>query len=146
MRIPENAIPAAAFLFESLRGVPLGPYELGEIEACGFYGIDPELVARELRYLITAEYKGDSRDRQQAYWALGKKLDHDLIPFFRDQLRLEVRRDMIAAYQIMIALQDIDEATFDPSRSGYSLDEYELNRQDAERYLETVDPTQRHAH
>jgi len=139
MRIPESAIPVAAFIFESLKGVSLGTYELGEIDASGIGDVDPELLARELRYLITKEHKGDSRDRQQAYWALGKKQDPDLIPFFREQLRLEVRRDMIAAYQIMIALQDIGETTFHTDRSSYSYDEYELNRLDAQRYIDGLD-------
>ena len=146
MRFPEDAIPAAAFIFEMARGVPHGPFEVSEVQKHGLDGIDPELLSRELRHLITAEYKSDSRDRQQAYWALGKKRDSGLIPFFRDQLRLELRRDMIAAYQIMIALQDIDEPTFGSDRSGYSFDDYELNRRDAENYLEGISLSQNNAH
>ena len=142
MRFPEDAIPAAAFLFELARGVPLGPHEISEIQRHGLDGVDPELVERELRYLITAEHKSDSRDRQQSYWALGKKQDSGLVPFFRDQLRLELRRDMIAAYQIMIALQDVGEPAFGSDRSGYSFDDYELNRRDAENYLEGISLSQ----
>jgi len=141
MRFPKDAITAAAFSFELARGVPHGPYEVSEIQTHGLDGIDPELLARELRYLIIAEHKSDSGDRQQAYWALGKKRDSILIPFFRDQLRLELTRDMIAVYQIMIALQDMDEPTFGSDRSGYSIDDYELNRRDAESYLEGVSPS-----
>lgn len=136
MSFPEDAIPAAAFLFEQTRGVLQGPFEAGEIQRHGLVGIDPELLTRELRYLIAAEHKSDGEGRQQAYWALGKKRDGRLIPFFRDQLRLELRRDMIAVFQIMIALQDIDEPMFTSDRSGYSADDFELNRQDAESYLE----------
>lgn len=139
MRIPESSITAAAFLFESLRGATLRSHELGEIRKAGLDDVDPELLARELKSLIASEHKGDSRDRQQAYWALGKKLDHVLIPFYQAQLRLELRRDMFAVYQIMIALQDLDESIFDPHRSGYSCHDYELNRLDAERYLNAVD-------
>lgn len=113
-----------------------GPFEAGEIKRHGLDGIDPELLTRELRYWIAAQHRSDSRSRQQAYWALGKKRDGRLIPFFRDQLRLELRRDMIAVFQIMIALQDIDEPMFPSDRSGYSSDDYEMNRRDAESYLE----------
>lgn len=145
MRFPEDAIPAAAFFFELARGAPHGPYEVSEILKHGLEGIDPELLERELRYLITAEHKSDSRDRQQAYWALGKKRDSRLIPFFRDQLRLELRRDMIAAYLIMVALQDIDEPTFGADPGGYSFDDYELNRRDAENYLAGISLSQNNA-
>jgi hypothetical protein len=68
------------------------------IQEHGFHDLDPELLAQELKRLITAEHKSDSRDRQQAYWALGKKRDPALLPFFRKQLRLELRRDMAAAH------------------------------------------------
>ena len=138
MRISEDAILAAAFRFESHRGLPLGPKENATIQKHGFQDLDPELLARELKHLITAEHKSDSRDRQQAYWALGKKRDPALLSFFRKQLRIELRRDMAATYQIMIALEDLDEPVFAPYHSGRALDDYELNRQDAERYLELV--------
>ena len=136
MRCPGDAILAVGFFFELAGGVPHEPYEMSEIQKHGLDGLDPERIARELRDLITAEHKNDNRDRQQAYWALGKKRDRGLIPFFCDQLRLELRRDMIAAYQIMIALQDIGEPIFGSDRSGYSFDDHELNRRDAESYLE----------
>lgn len=145
MCFPDDAILATAFFFELARGVPLGQYEVSEIQKHGLNSIDPELLARKLRHLITTEHKGDSKDRQQAYWALGKKRDSGLISFFRDQLRLELGRDMIATYQIMIALQDIGEPTFGSDRSGYSFDDYELNRRDAESYLEGVSVSHNHA-
>jgi hypothetical protein len=145
MRFPEDAIPAAVFFFEMARGVPHGPFEVTEVQKHGLDGIDPEMLSRELRHLITAEHKSDSMDRQQAYWALGKKRDTGLIPFFRAQLRLELRRDMIAAYQIMIALQDVGEPTFGSDRSGYSFDDYELNRRDAETYLDGISLSQNNA-
>jgi hypothetical protein len=139
MRFPEDAIPAAAFLFESHRGLSLGPHEVAAIQQSGLEATDPETLAHELKRMIAAENKADSRDRQQAYWALGKKRDPSLIPFFRDRLSLELRRDMIAVYQIMIALEDLDEPIFTQERSGRAMDDYELNRRDAERYLAHVD-------
>jgi hypothetical protein len=60
MSFPEDAIPAAAFLFEQARGVVHRPFEAGEIQRHGLDGIDPELLTRELRYLIAAEHRSDS--------------------------------------------------------------------------------------
>ena len=134
----ESALPAAAFFFESLGGALLGDYELREIRTCRLEGMDPEELARSLMEWIAAQPLDFPDGRGTAYWALGKKRDKALIPYFRDQLRLELTRDMNAAYQILIALDDVDEPSFDPARGGYSSNEEELNRRDAERYLEAI--------
>ena len=70
-----------------------------------------------------------------AYWVLGTKRDEKLVPFFLQQLRIELTRDMNCAYQIMIALEDVDEEVFSDERSSYSFDEDDLNRRDAVAYL-----------
>lgn len=141
MRLPESAIPAIAFRFEGLHGRQISPHELAEIREHDIEDVDPELLARELRHLIDSESKADGRDRGQAYWALGKKLDRALLPFFREKLRLELSRDMFAAYQILIALDDLGEQPFGSDRSGYSIHDYDLNRRDAEAYLRRVGST-----
>jgi hypothetical protein len=48
------------------------------------------------------------------------------------------RRDMIAVFQIMIALKDINEPMFPSDRIAYSSDDFEMNRRDAESYLDGV--------
>ena len=141
MRLPESAIPAIAFRFEGLRGRQISPHELAEIREHDIEDVDPELLARELRHLIDSESKADGRDRGQAYWALGKKLDHALLPYFREKLRLELRRDMFAVYQILIALDDLGEEPFGSDRSGYNCHDYDLNRRDAEAYLDRMGAT-----
>ena len=141
MRLPDSAIPAIAFRFEALHGRHHGPDELAEINQHGLGEIDPEFLARELCHLIHSESKADSRDRQQAYWALGKKLDAELLPFFREQLRLELRRDMFSVHQILIALDDLGEHPYGSDRTGYGSNDYELNRRDAEAYLQRVEGT-----
>lgn len=138
MRFPGDAIPAAAFLFESHRGLELGPFEIATLQKHGLETMDPEILARELKHLIADAQQGDRGDRQQAYWALGKKRDPGLLPFFRAQLRHELKRDMLAVYQIMIALEDMDEPAFAPERNDRGIHDYEANRRDAERYLERV--------
>jgi hypothetical protein len=111
---------------------------MAEIREHAIEDVDPELLARELRSLIDSESMADGRDRAQAYWALGKKLDRTLLPFFREKLRLELCRDRFAAYQILIALDDLGEQPFGSDRSGYGCHDYDLNRRDAEAYLDRV--------
>lgn len=141
MRIPEDAIPAAAFVFERELGRELSEFETSEIARHGLDGISPDLLARELCSLIQMESKGDCRDRQQSYWALGKRHDRALLPFFREQLGLELQRDLFAVYQILIALDNLSEPCFSADRQEqYSADDYDLNRRDAEAYLNSLRP------
>jgi len=63
-------------------------------------------------------------------------VDRELLPFFREQLGIEMQRDLEATYQIMIALDNLDEPIFSAERNGsYSILDHELNRQDAEFYF-----------
>ena len=136
MRFPENAIAAAAFLFEQANGNKLSEFEEAEIERHGLSDIDPELVSKELRTAVCNDYKTDSTYRQQVYWALGKLVDLNLIPFFKERLVSELRRDLIAVYQILIALDNLEQQIFSEGRDGsVAMHEYELNRADAEVFL-----------
>lgn len=136
MRLPESAIPAIALRFEELRGRRLDALDMSEIIAHGLQESNPELLSRELRHLIDSESKSDLRDRGLAYWALGKKQDQALLPYFRSKLSLELRRDMFAVHQILIALDDLGERPFGSDRSCYGCHDDELNRSDAEAYLQ----------
>lgn len=73
--------------------------------------------------------------RSLAYWALGKLGRKTDKRRFVDALRREVQGDMQVAYQILIALENMDEPVF--SRDGVSCAEDELNRRDALAYLAT---------
>src|SRR5258708_7500464 len=118
MRFPQEAIAAAAFAFEAARGNELGEFEETKIAKYGLTNVDPDVIARELIPSVRDESKSDSAYRQQAYWALGKKFDASLLPFFTEALRLEVERDLDATYQIMIALDNLGEPVFSAARPG----------------------------
>jgi len=136
MRFSENAISSAAFIFEKHNGNSLTEYELSEIERNGFEDISPDLLVKALKDAVTNDHKSDSTYRQQAYWALGKRYDKALVPFFTDRINIELKRDLIAVYQILVALDSLDEHIFSEHRDGnYDLHEYDLNKQDAENYL-----------
>lgn len=132
-----NQVLATAFVFERCRGLPLGSYELNEIQEQGLDDVDPELLMRNLTTLVMTFDEGENQERSQVYWVLGKKRDRALIPFFRQQLGAELSRDMNAVYQIMIALQDLDAPGLEVSCGGYSSQDEEWNREVAARYLKT---------
>ncbi|MBK1880687.1 hypothetical protein [Pelagicoccus mobilis] len=137
MRFSEDAIPAAVFVFERANGNELCPHEIEEIEKHGFETIDHELLVKCLRAELERERNvPDSRYRNACYWALGKRFDSGLLPFFRNSLKKELKRDMESSYQIMIALENLDEEIF--SRESVSITDYDENRMDAERYLRRV--------
>jgi hypothetical protein len=135
MRFSEETIRAAAFRFEHEAGDPLGEFERAEIAKHGIDQINPQILMHELQRAALNERETDSSYRQQIYWALGKIKTNHMKAFFTSCLRLELRRDMEAVYQIMIGLDNIGEKIFSPTRNGYSGLECELNRQDAEAYL-----------
>ncbi len=139
MRFPENAVAAVAFLFESENGRKLSEFELDEIRRHELEDSDPSKLAAILKKSVQNEKSSDTTYRQQIYWALGKKFDHKLIPFFRKRLSLEIQRDMEAAYQIMIALDNLDEPVFSEKREEYVITEYEQNKLDAELYLKRTE-------
>jgi hypothetical protein len=139
MRIPPDAIPLIASVFDALHGRSLDDWE---IEAIGHYRIDqndPQLLKNLLIELISADDGVDDNTRSSAYWALGKSFDMDLRTFFCQQLRIEVERDIDATYQIMIALDNLSEPVFGAYRRGsYSSLDHDKNRTDAVAYLSTL--------
>lgn len=136
MHFTEDMISAAAFAFEAVYGHPHGDMEKSEINRHGFNGIETNVLCREFIRLIELEQDDATGSKRcAAYFALGKKLDPALLPFLQKQLRIEVQRDMETAYQIMIALDNLNEPVFNKDRSSYSSGEDELNLPDAMDYL-----------
>ena len=85
---------------------------------------------------IEDDSSAEGKYRRQAYWALGKRRDKNLISFLRERLRIEMSRDPDATYQILIALDDLQEPVFSERREGhYSVLDEELNLDDARAYL-----------
>lgn len=136
MKIPGDAIGAVAYAFERANGNQLGEYEQSEIKFHNLDEYEPKVLADRLRAGIV---EGDADYRAQAYWALGKRFDRDLIPFFRERLAIEMRQDPEILFQLMIALDNLDETVFSEIRNGsYSILDGDLNRQDVESYLKKL--------
>lgn len=95
MKIPGDAIGAVACAFERAHGTFLGEYEESEIRFHGLDGHEPNVLADALQAGIL---EGDANYRAQSYWALGKRFDRELIPFFRKWLAAEMLEEPSIIY------------------------------------------------
>ena len=132
---PREALAAAGSRFEQANGNRI---QLADFDGMMLHKLtrtDPADLADAICETIIAGGT-DAEYRASAYFALGKKFDADQIPFFRERLRIELDHDELgAAYQIMIALDNLDEEVLAAERAGGSIIEQDLNRRDAESYL-----------
>jgi len=83
MRFPQDKIPAAAFLFEQARGMELGAFERDELRNSRLEMENPEIIAKSLMGSLFGQ---DADYCRSVYWALGKRCDRALVPFFKERL------------------------------------------------------------
>ena len=127
---------AAGLLFERERGVPLDPSDHDGIRDAGLDSATTGEVAARVWTALSEDLSEESRGA--AYWALGKSYRKEEKDRLVSALKIEVGRRAAVAYQIMIALDNLDEPVFSPDRSGYSVLEAAQNLADAERYLAAI--------
>ncbi|MEM6717766.1 MAG: hypothetical protein AAF611_00480 [Bacteroidota bacterium] len=127
---------AIAFLFEKGNGNALGEYEESVVNHSKLKTIPLEqLETFIIEGLHENAYKVE-KTRTSAYWALSKRYNANLIPHFKVWLQKEVdAKKSTALFQLMIALDKLDEPVFHPNRAGKAFDEVELNLRDAKHYL-----------
>lgn len=138
MEIAKEQFDALAYIFEKNNGNELGQYENRIIAESGLKELPiPELVTAIIENLHTDCAEDDSY-RTSAYWALSKRFDKKLIPFFQAWLRRELSvTGMPAVFQLLIALDNLAEPVFGEDRNGsYGGHEVALNVRDAETYLD----------
>ncbi len=98
-------------------------YESSELEQLIVDGLNSDL------------YKIDD-ERVNAYWALSKSNNRNLIKYFKQWLRMEVvNENENMLFQLLVALDRFDEPAFHNSRTSRGADETELNLRDAKVYL-----------
>ena len=132
---PESKLLAAVFRFEEVAGRSLTEDERAELAAAGLVDADPEVLAEEICKSLDNASDLSGSYRSTAFWALGKRYDSNLCEYFRRHLAIEVGRDMHVAYQVMIALDNLEESVWPDDQLSYSFDDIEGNRLAATRYL-----------
>lgn len=135
MDIDSPFLTAAALRFEAARGVRQSDFEIEIIAEAELTTVRADDLAHTLWSWLTTE-GAESPLRGSAYWALGKRSDTRDLALLVAALRRELPRDADVAYQIMIALENLGEPIFPPTRSERSALDRAENRADAERYLQ----------
>ncbi len=142
MEIAKEQFDALAYIFEKSNGNELGQYENRIIAESGLKELPiPELVTAVFQNLRTDRAEDDTY-RTSAYWALSKRFDKKLIPFFQTCLRKELSvAGVPAVFQLLIALDNLTEPVFGADRHGsYGGHDVVLNVRDAETYLDKYCP------
>ncbi|MCP4290781.1 MAG: hypothetical protein GY780_02980 [bacterium] len=137
MKINKDQFEALAYIFEKNNGNTLGPFENKVIDESGLKDTPVQILADAIVDNLSEDYSEDISFRSEAYWALSKRFDNTLIPFFRARLKNELSVPGVpAVFQLMIALDNINEPVFGKDRDGsYAAHDVELNIRDARVYL-----------
>jgi hypothetical protein len=138
IKLTEIQFEASAYIFEKANGNIKSEYELDIIKKSGLSntkGIKSIII----KGLNEKKYQ-KLNTRINAYWALSKINDKQLIPHYKNWLKEELKnKEPGAVYQILIALGNMDEPVFNINRNGSTdFSETELNMKDAKDYLQSI--------
>jgi hypothetical protein len=136
--IPREALAAVGYRFSQANGERIQLAEFDAILLHRLTGADPDELARATRESIAGN-GADSAYRQAAYFALAKKSDDDLLPFFRERLRTELESgETDACYQLLLALDELGEDAFSTPRDVAIAGNRESSLRDAIAYLDSL--------
>ena len=136
MKYSEDAIEAIVYLFEQANGRELESYDLDVIKEHSLVGHDPSVISNYLVDVIQSDSSLAESYRTAVYWALSKRHDKGLISFFIERLATEVSLNSQSVFQLLIALDNLEENVFSEERGGsYSSLDDDLNLCDAQLYL-----------
>lgn len=136
MKLTYIQLEAAAYIFEKDNGNKHPDLLEKIILESGLSNLNiSDLEKIILDGLNSGIYKDDEL-RVSAYWALTKRFNPKFIPSFKKWLKKEFdNKNTKLLFQIMIALDNLDVQIFHIERTGFAVDEIELNLRDAKKYL-----------
>src|SRR5690606_35769263 len=136
MKLTNHQFTESAFIFEKANGYSHSDFEkkiIAESELTKFKPTELEQII--VSGLNSGIYKNED-ERVSGYWALSKIGNRNLILDLKKWLRTELENEnAIAIFQLLIALDRLEEPVFNPKRTGQGVDEAELNIIDAKQYL-----------
>lgn len=137
MKLTNDQFEEAAFIFERENGYSHSDYEKEVIAGSDLTAYQPaELELMIITGLNNGIYI-EEFDRVSAYWSLSKIGKPELIQNFRRWLQEEFKKNnTIPVYQILVALDRLEEPVFHSERTGTAADETDLNMRDAKNYLD----------
>ena len=136
MKLTYDQFDAAVYIFEKNNGNFKTAYEEKIIFESGLSELHPKELEKIIIEGLNSNFYKGTKIRTSAYWALSKRSNSELIPNFTKWMRMEFeKRNTGALFQLMIALDNLEEPIFHTDRNSYSIDEIELNIRDADKYL-----------
>ncbi|SHH78851.1 hypothetical protein [Winogradskyella jejuensis] len=143
-KLTNEQFTETAFIFEKANGNSHSEYEKRIIAESKLTKFKPtELEKIIVDGLNSGIYKNEE-ERVSGYWSLSKIGNQNLISEFKKWLRAELENENgIAVFQILVALDRLDEPAFNKNRTGRGVDETELNLRDAKEYLNKNSAQQR---
>lgn len=139
MKFNQEQFTAIAFIFERENGNLLGEFELETIYDSTIGNVKAEELEKIICNGLEEKLYGENELRISSYWALSKRFNPELLKYFRKWLQYEVDNENSATtFQLMIAIDKLDDAIFSKERTGRSFDEIEMNMLDAKKYLNNI--------
>lgn len=136
MKLTALQLEAAGYIFEKANGNNHDTSLEKVIHESGLEVYDVAILEEIIIKGINAKVYNESQLKTSAYWALSKRFNYELIPSFKKWLKMEiVANNVEPIFQLMIALDNLEEPIFNRDRTGYAFDEIVLNLKDAKTYL-----------
>ena len=136
MKLTNEQFTEVAFIFEKENGNSHSDFEKQIIAESKLTEIkSSELEKTIVDGLDSGIYKKED-ERVSGYWALSKIGNRNLIADFKKWLLTELNDENgIAVFQLLVALDQLEEPVFNENRNGRGANETELNIKDAKHYL-----------
>ncbi|GAB3333143.1 hypothetical protein GCM10027429_13380 [Marivirga atlantica] len=136
LKFSHHQFTEIAFIIENSNGYSHSAYEKSVIEESELTIYKPAELVQFIISGLESELYEKETDRIAAYWALSKTFDKNLIPNLKSWLKSELENEKsTAVFQILIALDRLDEPVFPGNRTGQAYNEVELNYKYAKNYL-----------
>ncbi|SDI63442.1 hypothetical protein [Winogradskyella thalassocola] len=136
MKFSKHQFTEVAFIFERANGSSHSEYEKQIIAESKLTEYETSELERLIVDGISNGIYKEEEERISAYWTLSKIGNRNLISDFQKWLNIELENDnSIAVFQLLIALDRLEEPVFNKTRTGQGANETELNIRDAKQYL-----------
>lgn len=136
MKLTIKQLTASAFIFEKANGNVHSDFEKKIITASNLLAYNPKDLEQIIVDGLNSGIYDTEKDRISSYWALSKIGNPKLISNFKTWLKMELDNKFeISIFQILVALDILEEPAFNDSRTGRGSTETELNIKDAHNYL-----------
>ncbi|WP_322549151.1 hypothetical protein [Flavobacterium psychraquaticum] len=136
MKLTNDQFTEVGIIFEKENGNVHSDFEKNIIAESVLTKYKPTELEKIIIFGLNSGIYENEDERVSAYWSLSKIGNRNLIANFKKWLLTELENEKgLAIFQILIALDRLDEPAFNKNRTGRAFDETELNIRDAKNYM-----------